>query len=55
MFKLPNEQSYHQNTNYTQVFALTFLFNLSLIVAAFLLLFLVFLVAKICLARRRSN
>jgi|688.fasta_scaffold2024526_1 hypothetical protein len=48
---LPNEIDLRMNYTYNEIFALTFLYNIGMIVAGFLLLFLILLAVKTCIRR----
>lgn len=48
---LPNEGDLRMDYSYNEIFALTFLYNIGMVVAGFFLLFLVFLAIKTCLRR----
>lgn len=48
---LPNEGDLRMDYSYNEIFALTFLYNIGMVVAGFFILFLVFLAIKTCLRR----
>ena len=48
---LPNEGDLRMDYTYNEIFALTFLYNIGMVVAGFFILFLFFLAIKTCLRR----
>ena len=48
---LPNEGDLRMDYSYNEIFALTFFYNIGMVVAGFFILFLVFLAIKTCLRR----
>jgi hypothetical protein len=55
MLRLPSNWYYSDRRTYTEVFAITFLYNIGIVAAAVLAAFVICLITKLCLARRRAN
>jgi Na+/melibiose symporter-like transporter len=55
MLRVPSDWLYGYDRTYTQVFALTFLYNIGIIAAGVVLLFVICLIVKLCLGRKKSN
>ena len=55
MLRIPSDWLYGYDRTYTQLFALTFLYNIGIIAAGVIALFVVCLIVKLCLGRKKSN
>ncbi len=55
MLRLPSNWFYSDRNTYTQVFALTFLYNIGIVAAVALVVFVICLITRLCLARRIAN
>ena len=54
MLRLPRNWYDSNSTTYTEAFALEFLYNIGVVAAPLLALFLICLIVKLCLARRKA-
>lgn len=55
MLKLPRNWYDSNSTTYTEVFAWQFLFNIGVVAASILAMFVICLIVKLCLARRKAS